>query len=289
MQRMRKLSADLNLLLVLIKYKVSLAVALTTLIGYLVCKTQMDFNLILTFTGVFLLAGAASAINQIQERKIDLIMSRTRIRPIPSKKISLKAASLFAAILVITGSFILFFFSGKTALILGCFNIVWYNLGYTNLKKITPFAIVPGSIVGAVPAMIGWSAAGGSITDPRIVFIAFFIFIWQVPHFWLLLYRYAQDYEIAGLPSMTRYFTRSGMKRLIFVWIIATTLSATFFHYFGIIHSKAITIIIVLLNVVLILFFIKNFFLKPNYDYKNGFWLLNFYMFILMFLLILNY
>ena len=89
------------------------------------------------------------------------------------------------------------------AALLGLITVVWYNGIYTPLKRVTAFAAIPGGVVGAIPPVIGWVSGGGDPTDARIIVVAFFFFVWQVPHFWLLLMRIGGDYERAGLPSLT--------------------------------------------------------------------------------------
>jgi protoheme IX farnesyltransferase len=89
-------------------------------------------------------------------------------------------------------------------------------------------------VVGAVPPVIGWVSAGGSATDPRIVAVAFFFFVWQVPHFWLLLLRVGDDYVRAGMPSLTAVFSRRQLTRITFVWMIATAVACLMIPMFGI-------------------------------------------------------
>src|SRR5574338_1116718 len=125
-------------------------------------------------------------------------MKRTRNRPIPSGKISPENALKIAVTLLIAGATMIYAGSGLLALGLGLLNLLWYNAIYTKLKKVNPLAIIPGSLVGAIPPAVGWVAAGGSISDPRILIISSFFFIWQIPHFWLLLLVLDKDYETAG-------------------------------------------------------------------------------------------
>jgi protoheme IX farnesyltransferase len=94
---------------------------------------------------------------------------------------------------------------------------------------------VPGGLVGAIPPVIGWVSGGGSATDPRILAVAFFFFMWQVPHFWLLvLFTCGSDYEKAGLPSMTRTFSLEQISRITFMWILGTVTACVLIPLFGI-------------------------------------------------------
>jgi protoheme IX farnesyltransferase len=82
--------------------------------------------------------------------------------------------------------------------------------------------------------VIGWVAGGGEPADPRIVAVAFFFFVWQVPHFWLLLLRCGDDYARAGLPTLTRVFTRAQFVRVIYVWMITTAVACITMPLFGV-------------------------------------------------------
>ena len=280
---------DLPTILSLMKYKVSLAVTFTTVTGYLICSGSFDLRLLYTALGVFILAGGTSALNQFQERKFDARMERTKHRPLPSHKITPKTASIISIILMLSGLTILYFFSGKISAALGLFNIFWYNIIYTYLKQITPFAVVPGSLVGAIPAMIGWTAAGGAIFDTRIIIIAYFLFIWQIPHFWFLLMKYGKEYEEAGFPSITKVFNQQGLKSLTFIWIIATSITTLMFPLFNIITIPLLLIIIFILNIWLIITFTRiTFNLKISINFKRAFATINIFMIATLLLLLIE-
>ena len=85
----------------------------------------------------------------------------------------------------------------------------------------TPFAALPGALIGALPPAMGWAPAAATCRIPSIHLVAFFFFLWQIPHFWLLLLFYAQDYQAGGLPSLLDRFDRGQVLRLTFLWIAA--------------------------------------------------------------------
>ena len=118
-------------LLELSKIKITVAVAFTTITGYLLARERFDVYLILPTIGIFLLACGSSAINHYQERETDALMERTRKRPIPSGRISASGAMLFAMLLTITGSYLLYYSSGMLAMQLGLLALLWYNAIYT--------------------------------------------------------------------------------------------------------------------------------------------------------------
>jgi protoheme IX farnesyltransferase len=119
------------------------------------------------------------------------------------------------------------------AMVLGLLAIFWYNGLYTYLKRKTAFAVLPGALIGMIPPLLGWVSGGGHLFDPRIWGIAFFFFIWQVPHFWLLSLEVAKDYESAGLPSITKIFSVSQIKRIVFIWFLSTGASCLLIPLFG--------------------------------------------------------
>ena len=272
----------------LIKFKVSLAVTFTAITGFIVFSGELDLSALQLAVAVFVLAGGSSALNQFQERKFDAIMNRTKHRPIPSGTISPTIALLLSVIFIVVGLVLLFTGFGLIPALLGLFNICWYNLLYTNLKRVTSFAVVPGSLVGAVPAFIGWTAAGGDLFSSTIVFIGFFLFIWQIPHFWLLMLKYGKEYEEAGFPTVNQSFNPKSLRNIIFTWIVATTFSAILIPFTLVKLSWTFFIVIFALNFLFITFFAKLSFSKEaQLNFKKSFFSINIYMMLFMILLII--
>ncbi|MEW6506224.1 MAG: protoheme IX farnesyltransferase [Bacteroidota bacterium] len=205
--------------------KITFFVALTTSAGYIIYSGKLAWEMIAVAIGVFLLASGSSALNEYQEREFDAMMERTKNRPIPSGIISSANALLISLILIITGSAVIFIFSNLGSVLLGLLAFFWYNFFYTPLKRKNVMAVVPGSLIGAIPPVIGWTAAGGSPVDIHILTVALFFFIWQVPHFWLLLLIYGNDYAAAGFPTLTKKFTDVQLSRITFIWIAALAVS----------------------------------------------------------------
>jgi heme o synthase len=247
----------LNTLLELSKVRITFAVALTTITGYVLASGRFDAGLILPTVGIFILACGSSALNHYQERDKDARMERTLNRPIPSGRISATGALIFAIILIVAGSWIIYAGSGFLAMQLGVLALIWYNAIYTPLKKRTAFAVVPGSVIGAIPPMVGWVAGGGSLSDPRALIIAFFFFIWQVPHFWLLLLKFGKEYEKAGFPSITSIYTDKQIKNTTFIWTMATAVTALMLPVFGIVNSNVIAVGMLMAVIWLVVVFSK--------------------------------
>lgn len=265
------------------KIRISIPVAFTTFTGYILSHGAFDRGFILPFTGIFLLACGASAFNQLQETETDRIMKRTAGRPLPSGRISKTAAWVIALIYFISGCLVLYFGPGLLTLLVGVSTFVWYNLIYTPLKKVTAFAAVPGSMVGALPPLAGWVAGGGSLTDPRALALGFFFFMGQIPHFWLLLLKLGKQYEDAGLPSLTQLLTHEQIKRLTFVWIAATAASAMVLPLFHLQKQAWSIVLIILLSVALVLVFVPLLNRSKPFNVGKSFVLINvYYLFIML-------
>lgn len=287
MDSLSEFKRELNVVLALIKYKVSIAVSFTAITGYIVFAGQYDVRILLLALGVFILAGGSSSLNEVQESKTDAKMARTKHRPIPSGKIPVRTALMVSMLFIVAGLILLCFLFGATTALLGLFNLAWYNGIYTNLKKITPFAVVPGSLVGAVPVFMGWTAAGGNLFESTIVFIAFFLFIWQIPHFWLLMLKYNREYEEAGFPTINQAVSPAGLKMIIYSWMIATSFISITIPLFLIKISAPFFLIVFVLNILFIAIFTRLAFGNLNeLHFKRSFISINVYMFIFMIMLI---
>jgi protoheme IX farnesyltransferase len=278
---------NLTNILALIKYKVSIAVSFTAITGYLVYTRSFDLHLIPLILGLFLLASGSSALNQYQESKYDALMPRTMNRPIPTGKMSPLEALIISILLILSGSTVFYYFFDSTTVFLGLLNVIWYNLIYTKLKRITAFAVVPGSLVGAIPALIGWTAAGGYVFDKAIVFIAFFLFIWQIPHFWLLMLKYGKEYEQAGFPTINQTTSPISLKIIILSWIIGTSVASLMVPLFLTNVSLGFFLVVFMLNIAFVGFFLKLSFGKiAELNFRKSFISINIYMMVFMLMLI---
>ena len=207
----------------LAKVRITIVVTLTVATGFVVFAKTINAEIILPLVGTFLLACGSAALNQVQEAPLDAKMARTRRRPIPSGQISREWATAIAIAFIGAGLTTLASIERHTwtLVALGATAVVWYNGVYVVLKRRTPFAVVPGSVVGAIPPVIGWVSAGGVVTDPAALDLGMFFFLWQIPHFWLLLMLYGDQYACAGFPSLTKTFSAPQLARITCVWILA--------------------------------------------------------------------
>lgn len=277
------LTGLMNVFSELTKFKITALVSFTTGLGYILSASSLSFTMFYAIGGIFLLAAASSSLNHWQEKDTDALMDRTKFRPIPSGKIEPVFALNVSLLLLISGSIILLFTTNFTTFMVGIFTFFWYNGVYTPLKRKTAFAIIPGALVGALPPVAGWTAAGGDLIDGRIIMIAAYFFIWQIPHFWLLLMLYGNDYEKGGFPTLNRIFSPEQLKRITFIWLIGNVMTAMMIPLFLYINYMPSFIALCIISVWMIIVSIK--FLRSKterIDIRNTFIAINFYTLLLI-------
>jgi protoheme IX farnesyltransferase len=269
------------------KLKIMIPVSLTGFTGYFAFNPHFTSGVFILSFGVLMMAIAASALNQIQEVELDQKMTRTCKRPLPSERITINQALLFFLFNLIIGALAIYYAGNLKALIIGFLTLIWYNGVYTYSKRMTAFAVVPGALTGALPPLIGWVAAGGGVWEKPIVFIQFLIFIGQIPHFWLLILKYGEEYKHAGLPSLTDIFNGIQIKWLTFSWVAASVVAALFLCYFEIIKNPVIIVILIVISGYIIWQFLdllKN--QADNMNYKRYSIFLDSYFLLVLLLLI---
>jgi protoheme IX farnesyltransferase len=189
-------------MLELTKPRLSFLSVVTALVGYLSAQPERDFWLLMNFMiGTALSAGGAAALNQWMERKTDSLMGRTKDRPIPSGAITPSQALLFGLVLSVVGPIQLFLGVNGLAALLAAATIVTYLLFYTPSKPRTRWSTEVGAISGALPPLIGWAAARGSIDGLGWILFAL-LFFWQIPHFLAIAWTYRRDYAKASFPML---------------------------------------------------------------------------------------
>ena len=271
----------------LAKLKIMLPVSLTGFTGYFIFDPHLSGNILFVSLGILFMAVAASVLNQLQEAESDSMMNRTRYRPIPSKKIKVPQAILFFFFNLAAGTTIICIWGNLNAVLVGLFTIFWYNGIYTYSKRVTAFAVVPGALTGALPPLIGWVAAGGGLWDKPIIFIEFLLFTGQIPHFWLLILKYGEEYKKAGIPSLTDLFSHAQIKRLTFTWVVTSAIAAIFLCYFEIFNTGLIIGILILASAFLIWKFSELLRIPgEKYNYRKYSIVLDLYFLMVLILLI---
>jgi protoheme IX farnesyltransferase len=187
----------------LTKPRLNLLVLITTLAGlYLAEPAGVSTSLLVhTLVGSALVAGGAAALNQVLERTTDALMRRTRNRPLAAGRLGTMEGSTLGAVLAVAGLIELAVFANLTAAAVAGVTLVSYVFLYTPLKTRTSLATLVGAVPGALPPVIGWAAATGSISGPAIVLFGI-VFLWQMPHFLAIAWMYRDDYARAGIPLL---------------------------------------------------------------------------------------
>lgn len=265
----------------LAKVRITIAVSITTAAGFLLASGRILPLIIPVVIGIFLLACGSSVINHIQDFPFDRKMGRTKGRPLPAGKVSMGAAWGFALLLSVSGAVILYVTAGAVTLGLGLLAMFWYNVVYGYLKRISPYAVIPGSLIGAIPPVIGWVSAGGAMTDSRMFVMALFFFIWQVPHFWLLMLKYGRQYETAGFPSLTSTKTDDQIFRMIYLWVVATFVVTVFLPFSGLVETTAMSVAIWLTGLYLLTVFTRHWRHRVN-DISPGYYFMRINYFVLL-------
>src|SRR5690554_2136196 len=184
------------------KFRLSFSVIISALSGFLFAGGGTWLEAFYLMIGGFLVTGASNGSNQIWERKLDKMMSRTEKRPLPRGAMSITEAVIVVILFLGIGSWMLYQLNLNT-MILGLIAYISYAFIYTPLKQITPWAVIVGAFPGAIPPMLGVIAVTNEFSAlPGALF--FVQFVWQLPHFWAIAWVAHDDYQKAGfylLPS----------------------------------------------------------------------------------------
>ena len=210
-------------LLVLTKVRVNALVVATTAGGYyMAAPVAIDWaTLIMTSVFTALVASGAAAINQVDERDTDRLMTRTRERPIAAERMTPAAGRLIAVALSSAGLVGLWLTSNLEATLVALVTLVTYAFVYTPLKRRSSLSTVVGAVPGALPPLIGWAAAGGSLATLAPWSLFGFMFLWQLPHFLAIAWIYRDEYARAGLPMLPVIDAEGAMTgRQAMLWAI---------------------------------------------------------------------
>lgn len=243
----------LDALLELVKIKITFFVGMSAVFGYVMAGGEISAKMILSSFGIFLVACGSAVLNHYQERSTDALMHRTRKRPLPSGTIAPAASLVLLILLVLAGSVMTYVWGSAAALIVSLLALVWYNAIYTPLKKVTAYAVIPGSFVGSLPVMAGWAAAGGYLLDTRLIVLFGYFFVWQIPHFWLLMDIYSADYERANFPTLRSHLSGRNFSLFTYAWIILLVAVSAFFMTTGIVRDPVAGAILIALGAWLVL------------------------------------
>ncbi|SNS55782.1 protoheme IX farnesyltransferase [Belliella buryatensis] len=223
----------------LIKFRLSALVTFSAVFGFILGDSGVVFSwgkFFALMIGGFLISGASGAANEIWERDYDKLMKRTQNRPLPLKQITLSEAYWFTTIVGIIGVSILWLFTNPLTTALGVLSMILYVFVYTPLKRVGPIAVFVGAIPGAMPPLLGWTAATGMISHEALIIFGI-QFVWQFPHFWAIAWVSDEDYKKAGfklLPSGGKKDLNTAIQIMIYtLFLLPLGLLPTYFGLTG--------------------------------------------------------
>ena len=221
---------------ILTKPEVNLLIVMTTSAGYyLGARGPFHWSgLLNTLVGTLLVASGTATLNQWMERKWDAQMRRTANRPLPSGRVTAREALLLGVLLSLSGAGYLLIFVNALTSLLATATLASYLLIYTPLKRRTPLCTLLGAFPGAMPTLIGWAGAAGSLSQQSGLLFAV-LFLWQFPHFLAIALMYREDYARAGYRMLPAFdldskFTRAEIVAFT-VALILTTLFSVASHF----------------------------------------------------------
>lgn len=193
-----KVGDKVKALFELLKFRLAALIAFSGAMGYSLGASDVSWTKMVLFCLASIgITGAANIINQILEKDLDKMMKRTQNRPLPSGRVTVEQAIVWAIFLGVASLFIFVVYFNMISALLALLSLVLYGFVYTPLKRVGPIAVFVGAFPGAFPPMIGWVAATNHFgLEPGILFaIQFF---WQFPHFWAIAWVLDEDYKRAG-------------------------------------------------------------------------------------------
>jgi heme o synthase len=204
----------------LTKPRLNFLVVLTSAAGYYLGASGAlnPWLMLEAVVGTALVAGGAAVLNQVYERDTDALMRRTMQRPLPDRRVSAADAKVFGLALATGGLLLLLVGTNALAALLALATLVTYLVIYTPMKRRSSASTLVGAVPGALPPLIGWAAAHGSVAIGGWTLFAI-VFVWQIPHFMAIAWMYRDDYRSAGfpmLPVIEPDGRRTGRQALIF-------------------------------------------------------------------------
>lgn len=238
--------------------------------------------------GIGLIAVGSSALNQLLERETDSRMERTANRPLPAGRLSVGEVFLFGMIAAVGGGFYLLFFVNLLTAVLGEVTLLLYVFAYTPLKQRTALCTLVGAIPGALPPVLGWTAAGGSLDSSAFSLFAI-LFLWQFPHFFAIAWLYRHQYAKAGLrmlPGGGRFRGITGLLAVGYALVlIPVSLLPSHFAFAESLAGSRYTVAALLLSVGYLLFSILFFVRESRFFARALLWASLVYLPLLLFVL----
>jgi protoheme IX farnesyltransferase len=253
------------------KARLSISVVFSAIAGYLLGAPEVKlYPILLLAFGGYCMVGASNAYNQIIEKDLDILMNRTKNRPIPAGRMAVNQALIIAVLLTVKGLVCLYFLNPTTAMF-GAISIFLYTSAYTPLKTMTPLSVFVGAIPGAIPFMLGWVAATNEFgIEPGTLFMI--QFFWQFPHFWALGWMLDEDYKKGGFKMLPTGKKDKGTALQIImytIWMIIISIIPVFGFTGQLELSIAAAIIVFILGLIMLLFAFKLYEKRDNQSAKK--------------------
>lgn len=208
----------------LLKFRLTSLVVFSSVMTYLLASHgDVDYvKLGWLILGGLMVTGSSNTINQIAERELDKLMTRTLSRPLPTGRLSVLEAAIYSVALGIGGLLVMAIFVNVMTALLCLISLMLYGFVYTPMKRLSPIAVLIGAIPGAMPPLIGWVAMTGQITVEGLILFGI-QFMWQFPHFWAIAWVLDDDYKRAGfklLPSGGGRDVRTALQIMIYTLML---------------------------------------------------------------------
>jgi heme o synthase len=190
----------------LVKLRVTSLIVMTAWCGYYFASRQSGFpvlglGLVHALLGIGLVSSGTAALNEVMERDTDRLMRRTATRPMPAGRMTALHGALVGMALTVGGSLYLAFFTNALTGLLTFLTSAVYLAAYTPLKRVSPWCTFVGAFPGAMPGVLGWTAASGRLSLGSFVLFAI-LFLWQFPHFFSIAWLYREDYAMGGIQML---------------------------------------------------------------------------------------
>ncbi|WP_457576299.1 UbiA family prenyltransferase [Desulfomarina sp.] len=272
-----RLPAGLRASMDLAKIVLCSLIGCSALFGYLLAASDVSSSAFITGLGIFFLAAGCGTLNSIQERRLDRFFARTRKRPLAEGRVGVSFSFFQAIVLCVGGLLLLWSVSANfLPLFIALLAVVLYNGVYTPLKRRTVLAIIPGAVCGALPPCIGWLVGGGRPLAFEAFLLFFLLFLWQVPHFWLILLRHGEDYKKNIIPSFFSLFGENVIKRFFVTWIGSLAAVMILFTVLPTANQVVVRFLVLINGLVLLSCFFSGLAGEGPSRYRHLFGVLNF-------------
>lgn len=256
------------------KLHLCLYIGFSTVFGHVMANQSFSFDSLVFGFFVFILACGSAVLNNIQDREYDSFFLRTNSRSLPQKRVPLSHAKIIAIMMIGFGLSGLLIAQTLLSIFFGILAILCYNGVYTPLKKRSLMAIIPGSLVGILAPLIGWSAAGEAMTGPNLLILLSIFGLWQIPHFFIVVLKtrgcQAGNYKSNKFPCFTKKFSKNEIILQALIWTNLYSLAILLFLINGSIQNQILSIICGINAIGITLFMPAMIYTKQNFSFAFG-------------------